>query len=192
VKATISLCGMTTATLLLATVVATSQDKKDKPESGKADEPGSIHKELARWAGEYTTVSKFRLKPGDEAMESKGTAKIVTALDGRFLVEENTGSQFGEAYKGLRLVGYNNAAKQYEASWTYSKSTAIMSMTGTSKDDGKTIDWIATFSKEKGEKETLYVSTRQIDDDHFVVEIFGKTADGQKGPTLETVYTRKK
>jgi hypothetical protein len=113
-------------------------------------------------------------------------------LHGRFLLEENTGTQFGQPYKGVRLVGYNNATKQYEASWTYSLSTAIMTMTGTGKDEGKIIEWTAHFMNEKGAKQSLFVTTRQFDEDHVVVELFGKTPDGEKGPAVETTYTRKK
>jgi hypothetical protein len=190
VKALLSLSGIAAALLLAA--AATAQDKKGKAAAGKADEPSTVHKELARLAGEYTTVTKFRFKPGAKPMESKGTAKITTALDGRFLLEQNTGTMFGQPFKGLRLMGYNNGKKQYEASWTYSMSTAIMRLNGTSADDGKTIDWTGTFTNEKGEKQTLFVQTRKIDDDKFVVELFAKTPEGKRGPTSETTYTRRK
>jgi hypothetical protein len=192
VKASLSVCGVAAATLLMAAEGALSQDKKGKPEHVKADEPGPAHKELARLAGNYDTVSRFRFSPSDEPMESKGTARITTALDGRFLLEENTGTLLGQAHNGLRLIGYNNGTKQYEATWTYSLSTAIMTMHGTSKDNGKTIDWTASYTNEKGEKQTLFVSTRNMDDDRFVVELFGKTPDGKKWPTVETTYTRRK
>jgi hypothetical protein len=184
-------CGIAAAGLLLATA-ARSEEKKGKAESTGADKPGAEHKKLARLAGEYNTVSRFRAKPEDAPLESKGTAKITSVLDGRFLLEENTGTQFGQPYKGVRLVGYNNATKQYEASWTYSMSTAIMTLTGTCKGEGKPIEWKANFTDENGEKQTLYVITRKIDADQFVVELFGKTADGKRGPTVETTYTRKK
>jgi hypothetical protein len=71
-------------------------------------------------------------------------------------------------------------------------ATGIMTMTGTSKDQGKTIDWTASYTNPTGAKQTLYVTTRQVDDDQFVVELVAKTPDGKKGPTLETTYVRKK
>ena len=191
-KASISRFGIALAASLLATAAATSQEKKAETDAGKVAEPGPVHKELARLVGEYDTVSKFQLKPGEAPMESKGTAKISLAVDGRFLLEENTGTQFGRPYKGLRLIGYNNAKKEYEAVWTYSMSTAMMTLNGTSKDHGKTVEWTATYTNDSGQKQTLFVSTRMIDDDRFVVELFGKTPDGAKGPTVETVYTRRK
>jgi hypothetical protein len=183
---------MWAAGLLLTAAAGLAEEKKDKAQAPDADQPGPEHRQLARLAGEYTTVSKFRLKSDDAPMESKGTAKLTSVLDGRFLLEENTGTQFGQLYKGVRLVGYNNATKQYEASWSYSLSTAIMTMTGTGKDEGKIIEWTAHFMNEKGARQSLYVVTRQLDGDHFVVELFGKTTEGEKGPAVETTYTRKK
>jgi hypothetical protein len=179
------------AGLLLASA-GLSQDKPKKDAEPAAEGMGPEHKELARLAGEYTTESKFRANPDDEPMVSKGTAKIKSVLDGRFLLEEDTGSLFGQAFKGLRLIGYNSATKRYEASWTYSRSNAIMTMTGASKGKGKPIEWKASYTDEKGQKKTLYVITRLMDADKFVAELFDKTADGKKGTTVETTYMRKK
>lgn len=186
------LFGIAAAGLLLASAATMSQEKTSKDEGTDAAKLSSEHKKLASLAGEYTTVAKFWIKPGDEPTVSKGTAKITSVLDGQFLLEENTGTQFGKPFKGLRLIGYNSATKQYEASWTYSMSTAIMTMTGTCKGEGMPIEWTASFKNEKGEQQTLYVITRLIDGNEFVVELFGKTKDGKKGPTVEATYTRKK
>jgi hypothetical protein len=177
---------------LLASAVALAQEKTGKDGDSAARKLSPEHKELARLAGKYVTVAKFYARPGDEPMVSKGTARITSVLDGLFLLEENTGSQFGKPIKGLRLTGYNSATKHYEASWTYSMSTAIMTMTGKSKGKGKPIELTGSFTDEKGKKHILIVITRRIDANQFVVELTGKTPDGKKGPTLETTYTRKK
>src|SRR5690242_11115475 len=114
--------------LILATSGVTRAGEK------KGGEPSPIHKELARRAGEYITVAKFNIKPGAAPMESKGTATLKSAEDGNFLLEENTGTMFGQPYKGVRIMGYNDAAKEYEAVWTYSMATAMMTLRGKSKD----------------------------------------------------------
>jgi hypothetical protein len=191
-KALLSLSSIGAAMLFLAATAVRSDDAKAKHEAMSADKPGPIHKEMARRAGEYETVAKFWMKPGTDPVESKGSAKITSVIDGHFLLEESTGTQFGQPIKGLRLTGYNNLTKQYEATWTYTMATGMMHMTGASKDDGKTIEWIASFMDDKAAKQTLYVTTRNIDDDHFVVELVAKTPEGTKGPTLETTYIRKK
>jgi hypothetical protein len=143
-------------------------------------------------AGEYTTVAKFRMKPGDEAMESKGTAKLASVLGGRFLQEENTGMQLNQPISGMRLYGFNAGSGQYEGMWVYTASTGIMTLTGSSSDGGKTIKWAASFDVAKGQKMNLEVVTKVVDDDHFVVELIARGPDGKPGPTLETTYTRKK
>ncbi len=179
--------------LLLFASTALSQDEKGRGQGqGGSDKPGPIHKELARMAGDYETVAKFWIKPGTEPMVSNGTAKITSVVNGGCILEESTGTQMGQGFKALRLTGYNNLTKQYESTWTYSLATGLMHMTGTSKDDGKTIEWVASYTNDNGAKQNLYVSTRRIDDDQFVVELVAKTPDGNKGPTLETTYTRKK
>jgi hypothetical protein len=174
-----------------APLVAQEGKEDGAAAAARAAMPGPVHKQLARLVGDYTTVTKFYVQPGATPSESDGTAKITSVLDGRFLMEENTGNMFGQPLKGLRYYGYNNGSKQYEGIWTYTRSTGIMTLTGKSSDDGKTINWTATYDDPRG-KQTLYVVSRQLDDDHLVVELIAKNPDGKNGPTIETTYTRKK
>jgi Protein of unknown function (DUF1579) len=154
--------------------------------------PGAVHAQLAKRAGEYTTVTKFSKQPGGPAHESRGTAKLTVVLDGRFLMEEDGGMFMGQPTKGIRIWGYDNAAKQYESSWMYTGSTGIMRLTGNSSDGGKTIKFIATFNDEGGTKQTFDAVLRFLDDDHFLVGLYAKMPDGKPGPTFDTTYTRKK
>ena len=176
--------GLIFATLILASIGATAQ------ENAQTANPGSVHQQLSKRIGNYKTSTKFTMQPGGPATESSGTAKITGALGGRFIIEENSGTFMGEAITGLRLTGYNNATKQYEACWTYTMSTAILTLTGTSADNGKTVTLRGSFSDEGGTRQNLKVNTRQLDADHFVVELIGETPDGKDGPVLATTYTR--
>ncbi len=154
---------------------------------------------MMKRVGEWTTDMKAWWEPaepgakrGEPDEACAGTATIKSLHEGRFLQEENNGSMMGQKYTGMRIEGFNNGSKKYEATWTYSMSTGIMSLSGTSKDDGKTIEWTATFDNETGVKETMSVLTKITDDDHFSVKLYVKAEDGKEGPVLETVYTRKK
>lgn len=153
--------------------------------------PGPEHARLAKLAGEYTTATKFFAAPGDAPMESSGDAKLSLTLDGRFLIEEDTGTFAGQPSKAFKMLGYNNASKRYEGIWTYTMSTAIMTLNGTSSDGGKTATFSASWDDEGGAKRNLQVVMRSIDDDHFVVELIDKSP-AQAGPTLATTYARKK
>jgi hypothetical protein len=183
-----TLLALAAAALLLAGARTGADDKKAQ----FTDAPGPMHQQLAKRVGDYTTTTRFTPKPGAEARESTGSAHITTVLDGRFLSEETKGEQFGMPYAALKLYGYNNGAERYEATWMYTGSTAIMTLTGASKDEGKTVEYSATFALPKGATMNLTVTVRQIDEDKFVTELATKEADGKKGPTLETTYTRKK
>jgi hypothetical protein len=180
---TIALVG---ALLFLSSGPLLSQEKEE------IDKPGPMHKLLAKRAGDYTTTSKFWIKPGGEPIESKGASKIRAVLGGRFVLQENTGTMLGKPFKSLHLEGYNNLTKKFEATWAYTRATGMMSLVGTSKDDGKTIHYSGSFVNDKGEKQTLHVETRIVDDDTFVVELVDKKTDGTKGPKMETTYSRKK
>src|SRR5687767_3997122 len=95
-------------------------------QSGQVSMPGPVHKQLVKRAGEYTTVTKFAAKPGGPATESTGTARITVIVDGRFLLEEDSGIFMGQQTKGTRIWGYDNSTKQYESAWMYTGSTGIM------------------------------------------------------------------
>jgi hypothetical protein len=163
-----------------------------KPVAHPPDLPGPIHEGMAKRAGQYTTATRFALSPEAKPEETTGTAKITSVVDGHFLLEENAGKMLGQEYKGLRLWGYNGAAGQFEATWTYSQATGMMRLVGTSKDEGQTINWTATADQAKGSKMTLHAVTRLQGPDQFTVELYMKQPDGKKGPAFVTTYTRKK
>jgi hypothetical protein len=154
--------------------------------------PGAEHAFLAKRAGEYTRAVKFVGQPGGDAMASTGTSKISVVLDGRFIQEENNDTVFGKPVLGLRLWGYNNVTKQYEAIWTYTMSTAILMLTGTSSDDGKTIEYTSTSGTPGGNNSPLHARVRQVSDDQFVVTLSSTGPDGKEAAFQETTYTRKK
>jgi hypothetical protein len=154
--------------------------------------PGAQHGRLAKLVGDYITVTKFFPAPGAPPMESGGEARLSMSLDGRFLIEEDTGTFAGQPSKSFKMVGYNNASKRYEGIWTYTMSTAMMTLNGTSADKGTTISLNAAWDDEGGAKKKLLIVMRQSDDDHFVVELTDRTAGPKQGPTLVTTYARKK
>lgn len=146
--------------------------------------PGPLHRRLMQLAGDYSTQTTLRV-PGAPPSESSGLATLSPAVGGRFLLERNSGTQFGQAFEGLRLWGYNNATRKYEGCWMYSMSTAIMQLCG--EDQGNMIVYSASFEDEDGRRQQFRVRTTISDNDHFTVEL---QSSDPNGPQLETVYTR--
>ncbi len=173
-----------------------TQNKNDAAPNGHATadatKPGPEQAFLAKRAGEYTRAIKFVGQAGADANPFTGIAKISVALGGRFIVEENNDTVFGRPVSGMRIYGFNNITKQYEAVSMYTMSTAMLRMTGTSSDGGKTIDFTGTSVDLHGGTVPLHVLVRQVDDDQFVVTLMSTGADGKEAAFQETTYTRKK
>jgi hypothetical protein len=164
------------------------ESQQELQQAISAAQPGPQHAELMKRAGDYTTTQTF-YAPGAQPQESSGTAKLKSILGGRFLEEENSGESLGQPYLGLRLYGYNNGSKQYEAIWIYNGSTAFLVLDGTSDDNGKTVRYSGAFLGPGGQRQTLRVIITQNDADHFSVKLLGEAPGGGMS-TLETVYTR--
>lgn len=188
------------AFLILFAASATAQEPQptapnDVPQKAmqalaEAAKPGPMHVQLMKRAGHYTTTETYST-PGAEPQQSIGTAELKSILGGRFLEEENSGDSFGQPYAGLRLYGYNNGSKQYEAIWIYNGSTAFLVLDGTSDDNGKTVRYSGAFLGPGGQRQNLRVTITQQDDDHFSVKLLGEAPGGAMS-TLETVYVRTK
>src|ERR1700685_3699735 len=192
--------GLLVAFLLLPATAVLVQDRSpqrsetapDAHQTADATKPGLEQEFLAKRAGEYTRTVKFVAQPNADANASTGTSKISVALGGRFIAEKNNDTVFGRPVSGTRIYGFNNITKQYEAVWMYTGSTAMIFLTGTSSDGGKTIDFNGMTQNLRGGKVPLHATMRQIDDNQFVVTLMSAGADGKEAAFQETTYTRKK
>jgi hypothetical protein len=179
-----------TATLAQDRTTQKSESAPLVPVAADATKPGPEQAFLAQRAGEYTRTVKFVAQPNADA--STGTAKISVTLGGRFIIEENTDTVFGRQVSGTRIYGFNNLTKQYEAVWMYTMSTAMLFLTGSSPDGGKTIDLTGMSQNHRGDKIPIHATIRQLDDDQFVVTLGSTGTDGKEAAFQETTYTRKK
>jgi hypothetical protein len=170
-----------------------SQNTQDHAATPNSDstKPGAPQASLAKLAGDYDRIIKFVGPAGAGIAPSSGTAKISIVLGGRFIMEESTDMVMGRKVDGLRLYGYNNITKHYEMARTYTMSTAITMMTGTSSDGGKTIEFDGGSDSSAG-KMPLHAHLRILSDNEFEVTMSTIGDDGKDAPFQETMYSRKK
>jgi len=150
--------------------------------------PGPEHERLMKLAGKYTTVAKMS---GGMSGESTGEATFTTLLGGRFLLQEEKGTMLGHPFEARKTYGFNSQAKKYEGTWTYTGSTAMMMLSGTSADSGKTIKFSASYEGASGRASPFEIVMTELGPDKFSITMTSKPEDG-KPSSLETVYTRKK
>jgi hypothetical protein len=157
-----------------------------------ADAPGAAHEKLMKLAGAYTTASKISM-PGAEPVESRGECTFRSAMGGRFLMQEEKGEEFGQPFESFKMYGYNAQRKKYEGMWSYTGSTAMMTMTGESSDGGKTIAFDAQVDIGQADPMKFDITFKEISEESFSITLVARAPDGSdSGPTLVATYTRKK
>lgn len=156
-----------------------------------ANEPGKEHAQLlAEMSGNWDVASKSWMAPGAPVMESKGSAKIVPIMGGRFVHQEFKGDMGGMAFTGTGYTGYNNATKKYESMWMDSVTTAMMLFTGERKADGSLEfkgDYVDPMS---GQKKQFRSISRNPDKDTMVFEMFDTDSTGKEFRSMEMTYKR--
>ena len=151
--------------------------------------PVKQHTELQRLVGEYTTLSKLAV--GDmDPLESTGTAKVTAMLEGRFVALEEVGETMGLPTRSFKLFGYNSESKKYESVWTYTRSTAMMTLVGTGDEDARSFTLEGGYDEADGR--SLYrVTFKRTSEGAFVLTMAALASDNTAVATLETTYTRK-
>jgi hypothetical protein len=157
--------------------------------------PGASHKMLEESVGTWDAEVKIWMKgPAGEPTISKGTSEQKMILGGRYLQQNFSGEMMGQPFTGTGLTGYDNIKKKYVGVWVDDMSTGISTMDGVLDKDGKsctmwgTMDDAMTGQKNKKIK---YV-TLFIDKDTQVFETYDVSAYGDKKPTMQITYKRKK
>ncbi|MEZ5966085.1 MAG: DUF1579 family protein [Planctomycetota bacterium] len=162
---------------------AQNQDHGSPPKTG-------VHRMMASLAGEYDVALTFTPPQGD-AIQSKGTAKLTSILDGRFLLEENEGELMGTKIKGMRIYGWNAAAKQIEGVWMYTESNAIMRLSGQPGADRQSAKFQGVVQETAEKKATVDIAAKRNQDGSLEFTI-AHANDAGEAATLHETYTKKK
>ncbi len=184
------------ALLIVASMSLFAQEKEHQmsPEQKAWMEymtPGKEHQELAKMVGEWTYESKFWMSPDQkEPMVTSGTAKFESILGGRYVKSKMKGMMMNTTFEGRGLDGYDNARKVYVSTWIDNMGTGIMYMEGT-KEDGKLVYNGTSVNPVTKTAEKLKTVIAPVDDDHFKMEMFMVTDNGEF-KSMEINYTRKK
>jgi hypothetical protein len=194
--------------LLLTLVVGSesfSQTKKGSKKKPSEEEmmkrwqetmtPGPQHKMLEASVGTWDAEVKMWMKgPTGEPTVSKGVSENKMVLGGRYLQQDFTSEMMGQPFVGTGFTGYDNFNKKYIGFWIDNMSTAMLLQEGVLEKDGKTMTmWGKMDDPSTGEKgkKVKYVA-RFIDNDTQIFETYDVSTYGDKKPTMEITYKRRK
>jgi hypothetical protein len=111
-------------------------------EMQRLGEPGSRHDLIKKMEGNWDITAKFFVAPGAPPEISRGTSRNTMVLGGRQLKSEVelTFNMMGEetTFRGIGMMGYDNASGQFQSVWTDTMVTGMMFQTGW-LDDGKIV-----------------------------------------------------
>jgi hypothetical protein len=198
-----------TVVVMLAILVggeATAQAKKKAEKKMPSEEemmkrwqeamtPGDSHKKLEALVGAWDTEVKTWMNgPDSEAMVSKGTSETKFVLGGRYVQEEFTSVMMNQPFSGVGFTGYDNFNKKYVGFWIDNMSTGMATMNGSVDKSGSAFTMWGTMDEPMtGEKaKKMKYVTRVIDNDKHVFEVYDVKTYGDKKPTMQITYTRKK
>lgn len=151
--------------------------------------PGDIQKGMAKMTGDWTYTSKLWMAPGQEPMQSTGTAKYEMLLDGRYLKVTTKGNMMGMAFEGMGITGYDNVSKQLQSSWIDNFGTGVMYLTGNIDANG-----VMTLTGSMADPMTgQTINEKQVikkeNDNKYIMEMYN-IVGGQDIKTMEITYTR--
>jgi len=152
--------------------------------------PGDNHKMLAKMAGTWTATVTFWMQPGAPPTTSTATAVNEMILGGRYLQSKNSGNMMGMPFEGIGITGYDNAKKQYIATWIDNFGTGIMTMTGNWDDASKSIVFTGTeVDPASGKDFAVRQVVKNPDDNTQIMEMYA-TMGGKEMKTMEIRYVR--
>jgi hypothetical protein len=185
--------------LLLAAIPAAAQEQEMSPEEAammeawtKAGTPNENHQRLAEQAGTWSVTSRWWSKPGEQPMESSGTATCEMILGGRYMKEKVKSEWMGRPFEGEGCTGYDNLKKAYVSSWIDNMGTGIMMSEGKWDPATKTLTWHGEYvDAVTGKSKTMRMVEKVESPDKHTVEFFDVGPDGKEFKSMEIVYTRK-
>jgi hypothetical protein len=155
--------------------------------------PGTAHKKLEPTVGKFNLTVHTWMEPGAPEETSTGTETSEWILGGRFVQSKVEGTMMGQPFSGQGITGYDNATKNYQASWIDSMGTMMMPLsTGTVDPGGKVftfiVDWTCPIQGPLHTREVLTI----IDNNRHNFEMFNTGGDGKEHRMMLIEYTRAK
>ncbi len=156
--------------------------------------PGEQHAKLGYFVGDWDTVTRMWMAPGQPPAEETGTATMEWDFGKRFIHQQYDSTMMGMPYHGGGLTGYDNYKKKWVSVWASNMGTNISYMEGTIDQTGKVWSYFGSMDEwmtGEHDKTVKYV-TRITGKDTFLFEIHDLAIVPGETKVIEIQYTRKK
>jgi hypothetical protein len=159
----------------------------------KLAQPGEYHKLLEDFVGTWTADVRLWMAPNTPPVVTKGQATFKLIFEGRFLYGDFLGEFMGTPFKGINIMGYDNAQEQFFSIWLDNSTTAVLSSTGTYDKGTKKFRFYAkSFDPMSGQTVELRDEAYFASEDEYISTTYTKSKDGKEFKSMEMKYTRVK
>jgi hypothetical protein len=159
----------------------------------KLVQPGENHELLKDFVGTWTADVRMWMAPNSPPVISKGQATFKLIFDGRFLYGDFLGEFMGTPFKGINIMGYDNAKKEFFSIWFDNSNTGIITSTGTYDPEGKKFNFSAeTIDLGSGQKMEMREEAYFASKDEYISITYAKPEGGEEFRNMEMKYTRVK
>lgn len=153
--------------------------------------PGEHHQHLAMLAGQWTTVTTFWPAPGAPPMESTGAAEHKMVLGDRYLQTSYRGEFMQAPFEGMGTAAYDRYQKKYVETWIDTMGTMILVSEGYCDGSGKVRIGVADYDDPMtGKRSKMRFVYRIADADHYTLEMYGESPQGEEFKMMEISHTR--
>lgn len=155
--------------------------------------PGDMHKWMEKTNGNWEAEISQWMDPATPPMKSKGTLTQSSVMGGRYVMGKYASSLFGQPMEGMSTLGYDNAKKLFVSTWIDNFGTGIVYMAGTYDSTTKTLNLKGYQSDPvTGKDSNVREEMTMIDNDSYVMVMYGDGMDGKEMKLMEITYKRKK
>jgi len=190
-KKILMILGMIAAAGIFSQLNAQSQEEMKKWMDYMT--PSDIHKEMAKWDGEWTEDIQMWMAPGapPQTMQASCVNKMV--MGGRYQEAKTTGNFMGMPFEGISTTGYDNVRKILVNSWVDNMGTGMIYMEGSWNEATKSAEFKGKSTDPMtGKVLNIRQVMKIVDANTQVIEQYTTPADGKEFKSMEIKLTRKK
>jgi hypothetical protein len=159
----------------------------------KLSRPGEFHKLLEDFVGTWNATVRMWMDPSAPPIVSKGTSTNKLIFGGRYLYGEYLGEFMGSPFKGINIMGYDNAKKEFFSLWIDNTTTGILSSTGSYDPQQKMFHFrTSAFDPISEQIVEMREESHFVSKDEYISVTFSKPPDGPEFKSMEIKYTRQK
>lgn len=155
--------------------------------------PGPMHQWMAGHVGTWEGEVSQWMDPAAPPAKSMARSEIKSIMNGLYITDQFSSNMMGQPFSGQAVMGYDNVKKKFLSTWIDNMGSGIIYMEGTYDEASKTLHLSGKQSDPgTGGQSDIRQEQKWLDNDTYVLSMFGTGHDGKEAKFMEGTFKRKK